>query len=416
MLDKEAKIKKIKKGLKLAALGLLISATITSTVGCRNVKFDDYASTSEIVSVMNELDGESDYLTKFGNRFVQMEHNGDEPIYVCFDESLSEEEVESAKRSLDEIFGLVAKINKNYRYEIVNKKTYYSKTNRTKIYYDLGKHKVAKNSYADGFIFRKPSLISFLTNKRTYNDFRIYYDREQYVDECSRDYVFKHELFHAFGFEDVYEIENGYLKDVLLNKSLINRLYGLQIQMLTPNDVKCLISLYQEKQETPEKEEEYLEEMKSFLENYEKEFYFNFAQKCKDKTKTNYEFDKTYVKTTSPIVITIEDGTEFFYTYNVEVQGDNYYFSITNEKGKILDSCKGDVVWTNDVAVLKDITLKDGMRPGFEHYSYTKLEKSQQDLALIRQSENEVVLYDYLTNFQIYTETLRLGDGAVFDL
>ena len=416
MTDKEAKIKKIKKGLKIALLGTLMAVTISTSAGCRDVKFDDYATTSQIETVAEYFDCDTSYLTKFGSRFVQMEHNGDEPIYVCFDDSLTQEEIESAKKSLDEIFGVVGKINKSYRYEIVDKGTYNSKLNRTKIYYDLGSHNITKNDSADAFILRMPSLISFLTNKRTYNDFRIYYDREQYKDDETRDYVLKHELFHAFGIEDVYEIKDGHTQDAKLNKSLINRLYGAEVQMLTPNDVKCLISLYQEKQETPEKQEEYLEEMKEFFENYEKEFYFNFAQKCKDKTNLDYNFDERCVKSTSPIIATIEDGRQFYYTYNVDIQGDEYKFSITNEKGKVLDSCVGEVVWTNDVAVLKDVNLKGGLMPGFDHYSYVQLKEYVQDLAVLKSTDSTVVLYDYLTNNNIYTETLQLGENVEFEL
>jgi len=408
MKDKQAKIKKIKKGLKLAALGLLISATITSAVGCRNVKYDEYASTSEIVSVMDELDCDASYLTKYGDKYLQMEHNGDEPIYVCFDNSLTKEEIESAKKSLDEIFGIMGRINKNYKYEIVDTSVYNSKLNRTKIYYRAADINVTDLKHSSAFIVRNPSLLSFLTNKRVYNNYNIVYNRLNYIDDEYRDYIFMHELFHAFGADDIYSMENGVRAKPKAIKTIMDTDYGDGTSKLSPNDVKCLISLYQEKKNSKDEQEKYLDEMNEFLQEYEKEYYSTFANKCKEKTNYGYTFDERKVNIVSSIDILVGKEKWNSFKYDVKILDNKYKFTIKKETGKVLDSCTGEVVWMNDVAILKDVTLQDGLYPEMPE-GYVKFQEFVQDLAVLKNDQNNLYLYDLGTNLLWPTETLVLS-------
>ena len=66
--------------------------------------------------------------------------------------------------------------------------------------------------------------------------------------------------------------------------------------------------------------------------------------------------------------------------------------------------------------VLKDVNLKGGLMPGFDHYSYVQLKEYVQDLAVLKSTDSTVVLYDYLTNNRIYTETLQLEENVEFEL
>ncbi len=405
MKDKQTKVKKVKKGLKIALISALIAGTITTGAAAihKNVELNDYASTSQIVSVMDELDCDSSYLTKYGSRFLQMEHNGDEPIYVCFDESLNEKEIESAKKSLDEIFGIVGKINKHYRYEIVSKAEYYSKINRTKIYYDL-----SKVDSVCGYVIRKPSLISMLTSKKTYNNYRLFYNRENNINAEEMNYTFMHELFHAFGVEDLYHLKKGVRIKPKAIKSLIDTDYGDGTSKLTPNDVKCLISLYQEKKDSKEEQDDYLNEMKQLLQDYEKEYYSVFANKCKEKTEYGCKFDERKINTISSIDIPFGKQKWARFRYDVKILENKYKFTIKNESGEILDSCNGKVVWANDVAILKDVTLKDGLYPEMPE-GYVKFDEFVQDFALLKNEENNIFLYDLGTNYLYPSETLELS-------
>lgn len=410
MKDKKGIIKKIKKGLKIAIASTLISATLmTGAVAVhKNIQLNDYATTSQIEFMAEELDCDTSYMSRYNNRFIQMEHNGEEPIYVCFDESLNQAEIESAKKSLDEIFGIVGKINSNYKYKIVSKDVYKSKINRTKIYYNLGKYKVADVD-VNGYIDREINLVSRLTNKRTYNNYEINFNRDKFTTNQARDYTFKHELFHAFGVDDVYIIENDVIKRPKLTKSLIDATNADGNSMLTPNDVKCLVSLYQEKQETPEKQKKYIKDMKAFIKDYEENFYLKFSQNCKQKTNLNFSFQQSKVDAVSSLGIYLEDESRIYYNYNVSVDGTTYKFSITNEKGNMLDSCNGEVLWVNDIAVLKDVKLKAGLWPGYSE----SFKDFLQDLVLIKTSEDQVSLYHYASNDLMFTKTLYLSENNV---
>ena len=409
MQDKKCFIKKLKKGLKVALTSTLISATLATGAATiyKSIDLNDYATTSQIESVVKDLDCNTSYLSKLNTRYMQMEHNGNEPIYVCFDKRFTQEEIESAKKSLSEIFGVVEKINKHYKYKIVSKEEYDSKVNRTKIYYTLGKTNVTSSGESAGHIERKNSLFSLLTQKRTYNDYKIYYNRSDSNSKLNMDYVFMHELFHAFGIEDTYTVKNNMMIHTNLTKSLIDNKYGASVLKLSPNDIKCLVALYQEKQSSKTKQDEYMHKMKTFVENYDKQYYNYFAKKCKEKTNSKFTFDESNVKTLSPISVTLDNGKQYFYNYNVDVQGDKYSFSITNEKDNVLDSCDGDVLWVDNVAILKDVDLNSGLRPGFEHFDYN-YEQWVQDLVLVKTSEDKVSLYDISLNDLMFTKTIEL--------
>lgn len=406
MEDKQTKVKKVKKGLKIALITALIAGTIATGAAAvhKNVELNDYASTTQIKRVAEDLNCDTSYLTKYGSRFLQMEHNGDEPIYVCFDESYTQEEIVSAKKSLDEVFGVVGKINKNYRYKIVSKDVYYSKINRTKIYYDM-----SKVDSVCGYVIRKPSLISMLTSKKTYNNYRLYYNRENNINSDEMDYTFMHELFHAFGVEDLYHLKKGVRIKPKAIKSLIDTDYGDGTSKLTPNDVKCLISLYQEKKDSKEDQEKYLDEMKDFLQDYEKEYYSIFAKKCKEKTEHGYKFDERKINTVSSMDILLGKQKWARFRYDVKILENKYKFTIKNESGKVLDSCNGKVVWEKDVAILKDVTLKDGLYPEMPE-GHVKFDEFVQDFALLKSSDNKVFLYDLGTNYLYPTETLQLSN------
>ena len=100
------------------------------------------------------------------------------------------------------------------------------------------------------------------------------------------------ELFHAFGADDIYSMENGVRAKPKAIKTIMDTDYGDGTSKLSPNDVKCLISLYQEKKNSKDEQEKYLDEMNEFLQEYEKEYYSTFANKCKEKTNYGYTFDE----------------------------------------------------------------------------------------------------------------------------
>ena len=97
-------IKKIKNGLKILTINLLMVGTILSTTSCSNPSFENFNSDDDIISIAEKLDCDISYLKEYRDNYVRMQHNGDEPIYVCFDADLTEKEKES---SIKEAFILV---------------------------------------------------------------------------------------------------------------------------------------------------------------------------------------------------------------------------------------------------------------------------------------------------------------------
>ena len=405
---KKPVIKKTKTNLKMVLAGFLASLVLfVSTLGFANLKFSEYSDDNSIEDMADDLDCDMGYISQFGNHFVRMEHNNKEPIYVCLDEELTDKEKESAIKTLDYMFGIVGTINENYTYKIVSKSEYFSKVGKSKIYYKLG---TLKSEYegqefkSNGYIMSIPNLVSFLTAKRTRNNFIINIDRDQIAkseSEVQLEYTLLHELMHAFGFKDVYTVTRLKETDKYQGNTYINSSLD-EIGMLTPNDVKCLISLYS--QDDTEKDRMY-----DFLEAYSNNYYQNYTEVVADKYGKIDDFNEREIEIEGGLRVTKEDGSQHGYIYQVNIEDDKYEFRILDYfSNELLDSCSGDIVYANGMAILKDIELKTGMRPYDSSSSYSGGFVQDLVVGYLGKYKKQLTLYDYNTNWGINCQVLKL--------
>ena len=157
-------IKKVKTGLKMAAVALIGAATVAAgAVVYANYEYSDYASNATINNIAELIDCDKSNLITINGEYVRMEHNGDEPIYVCIDDEYTETERTAVEKSLNNFFGIIGKINSKYRYKIIKKDEFDSIKNKTKIYYTLKNDNYIVDK-ALGEMRIETSLLSLLTN------------------------------------------------------------------------------------------------------------------------------------------------------------------------------------------------------------------------------------------------------------
>ncbi len=388
-------IKKVKNLLKISIAGVLLATTVFLSTSCSNVEYDSFYDTDEIDSIAEKMECDTGYLWKINDNYARMKHNGDEPIYVCFDEQLTEDEMSTAKEALEYVFGLLSKINEKYQYKIVDKKEYELKNNKTRIYFGLGQHDIIANGIefaSQGHIYQDYDFFSTLTDVPLWNDYRINIDREEIKKDPNPNalyYTNVHELMHACGDKDVYDMSAKNHASTFRGNTLINPNSGPIVLKFTPNDVKCKILLYAEKDADKK-------ELKQILNDYTKEYYDEYVKKCEEVGGIKGFLNEEDFGLETAIRVTDEKGNKYGYRYVVEVNDGKYQFYLYEYySNKLLDECKGDVVYHNGVAILTDLNLKHGFRPFDVSDTYSN--GLIQDL-IIGDYNGSPAMYDLFTN------------------
>ncbi len=378
-------IKKIKNGLKIAVATTLLALSLTSCAGpCQ-----EYVSQEEIIDISNDLECDTGYINEKKDNFVRMKHNDGEPIYVCFDSAYSEDLKTKAIESLDYVFGIVGKINDNYKYQVVNKAIFdLLPPNRTKIYYTLGELPAADNSYeVYGHIVRHLGYIDSLPDDPLYYYYEVKMDEDfvNNADEASLKYTLNHELLHAFGFADVYN--NSKISATITKfqgNTYMNNTF--KWEMITPNDLACLISLYSD-------DDCDIEKMKYYLEKYKTKYYNSYTELCKDKLGTNENLNEEDFSFCAILRIEDIDKSKYGYKYEITVENGEYNLEIYDYfSNELIDSCQGKTTNQNGVVVLKNVELKVGLKPNYKQENYSG--GYVQDL-VIANKDGRAVLYNY---------------------
>lgn len=395
-------LKSVKQGLKIALVTTLLATTLTS---CNPLQ-KNYISQNEINSISSVIDCDLSYMSKEYNNYLRMKHNEGEPIYVCFDDKYSDELKKQAIESLDYIFGIVGKINSNYKYEIVDRDDFFQKGNKTKIFYTFGTYFSTYKEYvseSNAHLEQHHAWYNFATDNPVYYYYELNLNKERLEGRSEEEilYSFNHELLHAFGFNDVYTNLFNKTTDKYYGNTYMNN--RIKYDMLTPNDLKCLISLYVE--------EDYdIEEIQSNIEKYQKKFYKYYANLCKQKFCTSESLKETSFNFSSMIIAEELDKTRYGYNYKVVVDEERYLFEIYDMySGKLLDRCEGEVLNVNGAIVLKDVELKKGLKPNnsIDNYDGGFI----QDFIFLSKN-NEVVLYNYFDNFS-FKGTIDINEKSL---
>lgn len=377
-------ILKVKKAFIVGLSAALVIVTLITGGAAvyANIDLADYSNNNQISEIAQALDCDTSYVTQKNKKYVRMEHNGDEPIYVCFDKELNDKEKESAIKALDFMFGIVGQINPKYRYEIVDLAKYKRLGSKTKIYYTLGSEHIEANGKvadAHGSITRKYSWLSFLTNKRTTNDFVITIDRERAAQNI--DYVNLHELAHAFSCDDVFSILLTKFSERHQANTILHPAIGEDIVLASPNDVKIFISLYAPKFKNDSEKQEFLTKQQQNLAAYEEFYYHAFAQHCKDNYYVSGEFQQKDFVYKNTIHYTATP--QYNPTHHITLEGEHYTLQIFNNDEQLIDSAEGEVIWVDGIAILKEVRLSQGLKPGIKNSTFP--DGYVQDLALVKQ-------------------------------
>lgn len=404
------KIKK-KVDLKTIATEVLsvFSALGVATAGAaiyQDVKTADYADTSQIKYIASKLDCDMSYFRQLHGKYLMMEHNGNEPIYVYFDKSMNEEHKELAKESLDYVFDIVGEINNNYRYEIVDWSKYISHVGQTKIRYSIGDINY-NGADVEGVAEAYPNLLSLLTNKRTANRFHISVSNSE-CDRADKLNTYIHELLHLFGFDDVhtlkaFETTNKYYGNTIMKSSHGNS----GINLLTPNDMKVIMSVFTKKMSKKELDEK-LNIWTSKLDDYENEYYKYFSERVLERSEASDRIEKGNYAYTGRYQLTELDGSVYKLNYEIRLKDDRYILKIFDKNNTMIDETNGDIFWNDGVAVLKNVELKKGITPGVEFETFEGGYIS--DLAMIA-DDGHFELYNVFTNGRIWFHSAELEEG-----
>lgn len=383
-------LKKIKNGLKITSAVALISATLFAGVaGATNLTYADYLTDEEKIVLADKFDADISYMSKLNGHFSAMEHNGDEPVYVYFDDTIIEKEKEYAIKSLDYVFGIANEINSNYRYQIVDRATYESKANKTRIKYSIECD--ADLNKVNAHVHSRTNMITLLTNKRLTKNHHICINRESMdkVDNKFRESVYIHELLHAVaGFSDVYTVGEDKSTSKFYGNTFMNTRHDGKISKVLPNDIKCMVLSCSDGTKSDE-------ELQSIIEKYTNDFYDTYSDAVIEQTGFNGNIEEglEFEATRS---VTDLDQKSYGYIYNVKMENGRYDLTILDrDSHEILDQISGNVIYSKGIAILRDVSLKVGLRP------YDKTDRYDEgwigDL-VIGEKDDKASLYNFLEN------------------
>lgn len=401
------KTKSGKRFVKTAAATALLVASVLGMASCSSKNNAGRISDeSQVETIAAALDCDLSYMkhNKTGG-VVRMMHNGDEPIYVHITDEMNEEENKLIEESLEYVFGIVGKINDNYKYEIVDKSEYNKQKTlgKTAIIYQEGPCDSGKVD-TTGQIRRDLKEASGNNINDYYTHHRIEYDRagsssQEYDDKL---YTFIHELLHAFGLDDVYLL--GPNKDTDINyQNTIMKSYSSGGNIITPNDLKCLFSAYAKPLEGVELEA-FINKANQISKDYEDFYYQNRVDKI-----INYEENKVQnlngqdVNSKFNTTFIDLDGSQTSQEVSAVIEGDKYTLKFSGGGREEECIATGDVMEIDGVKVLKNVRFTGT----FELSEAGTAKESIMDLYIVR-LDNRDMLYEANSLSSMWGKNLEL--------
>lgn len=337
---------------------VVVGSSIKESIHISN----NYLSQEELYEYCESLECDTSYiLTTSKDNMLRMQHNNGEPVYVCIDENLSDFEKECIKKSLDKMFGLVGRINNKYYYKIVNKFEYKTKFNKTRIYYTLGELEERVGGRMNGSEIYDNGDVALIRDYTVYLDLENFkylnYDYETVVE-----YSINHETFHLFGIDDVY---NSNKQNTYIN---VHESLNGNIDDLTPNDVRCLIALYADKNKTnPENIEEYYKDILDY-------YYNNYITQIVYKQQLEQSFYYENFIFNAYVTSSGDDNKEnFIYDYKITVQDGHYEFELIDGlNNRVLKSCSGNARVQNGIVLLENVNMFANLVVPYSEYYLSK--------------------------------------------
>lgn len=358
-----SKTNRFKRYIKANASALVAAATLLGVCvfNVRHIQPKDTASAAQIKNLYDEFDCETVDMHSFLGGPTIFAHNSDEPIYVQIDGSCNEAERVEIIAALNEIFGIVGRLNPNYYYQIVDNITAPVLLGQSTIFFrcrEINKKNVVALEKT------LPNLSSPLSLFKYRNCHIITYDRENCNTETSQQMVYDtmlHELLHTFQFLDVYATRTN----VYQGNTLMQPAIGATVRTLSGNDIKCLAATYAPKFETEQQAAEYIKLANEMAKEYEERFLKSCAGHYKD-GRPDFGYENFALDFYYPSEIEV-DGLKISkkYHYNVVVYDGGFNLKISDEKGNVLENSYGAAELYDGVMVLKDVRLNKGL--GLQH-------------------------------------------------
>ena len=388
-----------KKFIKAAGATILSLSLLLGVCSAKSNQISNKISSEEQAHIIAEaLNCDMSYMRfNYSKDIIRMMHNDEEPIYVGISKEMNQEENQLIQESLDYVFGIVGKINDKYKYKIVDSAEFTKQnlTGKTTIYYIEGPCDFLDRT-PSGLIFRTSNLIEKVGKKENndyYTDYIIKFDREKAKDKEYDDklYTFIHELLHAFGLDDVYTA--GLLKKTDINhKNTIMKSASMG-NIITPNDLKCLLSAYSKDFQGQELDE-YIEKCKQVCQSYETFYYENRVERLKSYEKDTISLDGQDVSSVFKGKLITLEGEEHELEIVVDIQGDQYVVKFSGGGRESDCIATGDVLEVDGVKVLRDVHFSG-------NFELNQPEKETiMDLYVVR-LETRDMIYD-VNNYQSY--------------
>lgn len=382
-MKKKSFLKQIGKDFKFVGTTLMIAASVL--LGHKALVLKDYAPQNQIKEIANGLDCDLDYF-EFNSfkKAAALEHNGDEPIYISFSDEMTDIQKETVTQTLDYMFKIVGQINDNYQYEIVDQSTAKKKNllGKTVINYEVAEDVSSSSASTIGNVQATATSsfdpISVMIGKPIIPRATITLDNKDWADGDSGFSVYLHELYHTFGVRDIYLSDSDVNKEY--NNTFINNAID-NFNYLSPNDFKCLVSVYSEKMNEDELKE-HISQYKQICEEYESFYYTKLVEHLKNEQVENYNLvnqdspveKDTYFKDIGEdfTICQIKTGKRYkseglgqvsVDTYIIKVKDGRYYFTVKDLSGNIICQETGIADYVDGAVVLKDLNLDTTLNP-----------------------------------------------------
>ena len=331
-----------KKLIKLTA-GILIGTTLTisSGVAIPEIRHRNNSTSTQVLKLEEVLDGDSEFRYDSGKR---LKHNNNEPIYISISEEFNTEQNQIIINTLDTVFGYVAQVNDNYKYEIVKNINNIRYLNKTKISFEFSD--LDKNT--GGTVNTGNDLLVSSSKGAFISYGKIKIDRST---TTGFKFMVLHELLHCFGFKDLYDSDTKYFGDWINFQDLV-----------TPSAYSSLLAMY-----TPDlsklsntERKEYIDNLRHISNEY-KQFYYS---RCSEKIKQleqNYGVDKKSSPITGDVDILFNDvslSNSTITSLRIKTK-DNRYTIATYNGNELIEKVSDDCQNINGIIYLETVKLNN---------------------------------------------------------
>lgn len=348
---------RIKKKLIKLTAGILIGTTLTigSSIAMSEVSHSDNSTPTQVLKLEEMLGSGSEFRYDSGKR---LKYNTNEPVYISISEEFNTEQKQIIINTLDTVFGYVAQVNDNYKYEIVEDLDNIKYFNKTKISFEFAD--LDKNTGGTANIGNDIFIFSSKGNFINYGKIKI--DRNT---TTGFKFMILHELLHCFGFKDLYDSNTEYFGDWINFQNLI-----------TPNAYNSLLAMYtpdlSKLSETERKEQINNLQQKS---NEYKQFYYSTCSKKIKQLEQNYGIDKKSSSITGDIDILFNNvslSNNIITSLRIKTK-DNKYTLATYNGNELIEKVSGNCQNINGVIYLENVKLNN----------FYKNKKTHTDLQII---------------------------------